>query len=383
VAQELKTRLGRYLMRQDVIVTSSTPVRREVLVTGEVLRPGAVPLRQGDALLDALGAAGGVTPAADAVHATLVRRGQPKPEPLQIDLLLKGDLTRNLSLNDGDIIQVPKKEIASYQVLGQVKSPGTRPLVGPIHVLDALLEAGLTDRADRNRVMLTRKGQAQPIAIDLDQLFKGDTAANALIEADDVVTVGSRVVVQVAGEVKDPGLKLMRNGGTVMECVAVSGGFTLDSDRTQIQVTHRDGTTETCSLADVKTLIGGPVVKEEDTIIVGRVKPQFVTLNGAVRKEGQIPFRSSLKVTDVLMAAGLQENAKWKEIRVYRGEDGPGRKILVFNLEDYLKKPQATNLALEAGDRIFVEAQPRRKPGLFQKLIQAAPLASLFFAIMP
>jgi protein involved in polysaccharide export with SLBB domain len=168
-----------------------------------------------------------------------------------------------------------------------------------------------------------------------------------------------------------------------MECVAVSGGFTPDADRTQVQVTHRDGTTETCSLADVKTLVGGPVVKEEDTIIVGHVKPQFITLTGAVRKEGQMPFRPGLKVTDALMAASLQENAKWKEIRVIRGEDGPGRKILVFNLEDYLKKPQATNLALEPGDRIFVETVPRRKPGLFQKLIQAAPLASLFFAIMP
>jgi protein involved in polysaccharide export with SLBB domain len=102
-----------------------------------------------------------------------------------------------------------------------------------------------------------------------------------------------------------------------------------------------------------------------------------------VRKEGQMPFRAGLKVTDALMAASLQENAKWKEIRVIRGEDGPGRKILVFNLEDYLKKPQATNLALEPGDRIFVEMQPRQKMGLFQKLMQAAPLASLFFAIIP
>src|SRR5205823_4626325 len=97
-------------------------------------------------------------------------------------------------------------------------------------------------------------------------------------------------------------------------------------------------------------------LRSDDTIIVGQAKPQFVTINGAVRKEGEMPYRSGLKVTDALMAASLLENAKWKEIRVIRGEDGPSRKIMLFNLEAYLKTPQTTNLALQPGDRIFVAA---------------------------
>jgi polysaccharide export outer membrane protein len=107
VAAELRTRLARYLNRPSVIVTLSTPSRQEVLVTGEVRVPGIVKLHPGDGVLDALGAAGGVVPTGDPARATLVRRGVAQPQPLQIDLLLKGDLTRNLSLNDGDIIQIP------------------------------------------------------------------------------------------------------------------------------------------------------------------------------------------------------------------------------------------------------------------------------------
>jgi protein involved in polysaccharide export with SLBB domain len=116
-------------------------------------------------------------------------------------------------------------------------------------------------------------------------------------------------------------------------------------------------------------------------VIVGRATPQFVTVNGAVRNQGAMPYRKDLKITDALMAASLLENAKWKEVRVLRGEDGPDRKILLFNLEDYLKKEQTTNLALEPGDRIFVEARARKGPNFLQRLIQVVPLASLFFTL--
>jgi polysaccharide biosynthesis/export protein len=384
IRQELSTRLARYLNRPTVIVTSSAPLRKEVMVTGEVLKPGIVPLRPGDGLLDALGAAGGIAPGGDATKATLVRRGEMKAQPIQIEALLRGDLSKNLSLSDGDIIQIPRREIASFQVLGEVKAPGTKPLAGPIHVLDALMVADwITDRADRRHVTLTRKGQAQPITIDLEEVLAGSSSTNLLLQADDVITVGRLMMVQVAGEVTNQGPKLLRNGGTLMEAVSVAGGFTPGADRTAIQVTHRDGATETFSLADVTTIVGGPVLKAEDMIVVGRAKPQFVILTGAVRNPGQMPYRKDLKITDALMAASLLESAKWKEIRVLRGDDGPNRKIMVFNLEAYLKTPQTQNIALEPGDQIFVEvAPPRRQGGSFlDKLLRVVPLASVFFTL--
>jgi polysaccharide export outer membrane protein len=384
IARDLRTRLSRYLNRPDVIVTSSTPLRKEVMVTGEVLKPGIVPLRPGDGLLDALGAAGGISPMGDAAKATLVRRGEMKPQPLQVQALLSGDLTQNLSLNDGDIIQIPRREIASFQILGEVKDPGTKLLGGQIRVLDALLASGgLSERADRNRVTLTRKAQAQPIVIDLDQVIAGDSSANLLLQADDVITVASRMIVSVGGEVANPGTKLLRNGGTLMEAVSVAGGFTPNADRATVQVTHRDGTTDAVSLADVTAIVGGPVLKVDDMVIVGRAKPQFITLTGAVRNQGQMPYRKDLKITDALMAASLLETAKWKEIRVLRGEDGPNRKIMVFNLESYLKTPQTQNLALEAGDQIFVEAAPPRRQGgsFLDTLLRVVPLAGVFFSV--
>ncbi len=382
VAQDLRTRLARYLTRPAVNVTLGASASQEVMVTGEVMRPGPVKLRPGDGLLDVLGAAGGISPSGDPAHATLVRRGASQPLPLKLDLLMKGDLSQNVPLNDGDILQVPKKEIAYFQILGEVKQPGTKPIETPTRVLDALIAAGgLTDRADRNRVTLTRKNQPQPITIDLDRVIAGESSVNVLLQTDDVVSVGSRMIIAVGGEVKTPGPRLVRNGGTLMEAIAASGGFTPDADRTTVQVTHRDGITETFSLADVTTVVGGPMLKQEDGVIVAKVKPQFITVTGAVRNQGSMPFHNGLKVTDALMAASMLEVAKWKEVRVIRGSDGTDRKIMVFNLEEYLKKPEVVNLALQPGDQIFVAAQPRGHVSVLQRLLQVAPLANIFFNV--
>src|SRR5207253_3092567 len=54
VALELKTRLTRFLNRPTVMVAASASQSQEVTVMGEVLRPGAVKLRPGDGLLDAV-----------------------------------------------------------------------------------------------------------------------------------------------------------------------------------------------------------------------------------------------------------------------------------------------------------------------------------------
>ena len=374
IAAELRTRLKQYVKEPAVTVAVITPLRQDVLVTGEVLRPNPVQLRPGDGLLEALAAVGGLGPSADPAHATLVRRGLAQPLPLNVDLLLKGDLSKNMALSDGDIIQIPKKEEESYQVVGEVKLPGRKSLDGTTHVLDAILSTGgLTSQADRSRITLSRQAQSAPIVIDLDRVMAGETSANVLVQPGDVLTVGSQMGIQVAGEVRTPGERLLRNGGTLMEAILFSGGFGPAADRSAIEITHKDGKMEKASLADVTAVVGGPELRPGDLVIVRSGKSDFITLFGAVHS-GQVRYESGMKITDVLMAAGLTENSNWKQIRVLRGGDGPGRKILPFSLEAYLKAPQTQNLVLEPGDRIFIEAH-RGGTTVLRRLLEVLPLA--------
>jgi protein involved in polysaccharide export with SLBB domain len=382
VAAELRTRLGRYLKQPNVSVSANTVAHQEILVTGEAVRPGPVKLRPGDAVLDALGAAGGLGPNADIARITLVRRGQIEPLALNVEQLLKGDLSQNMMLNDGDILQIPRKINGSYELFGEVRQPGTHTLDPPMTVLEALVASGLTDLADRDRVTLKRKDQLDPVTINLEQLIAGDPTANLALQSGDVITVASRVVVGVTGAVLAAGEQRLHNGGTLMEAVSRAGGFGPDADRAEIQITHRDGKQDTCSLADVTGVIGGPELHSGDLVFVKATKPKTVMVTGAVRNPGTVRYKEGMKMTDLLMAAGMQENALWKQVRVLRGEDGPQRKIVVFNLEAYLKAPETANLTLLPDDQIYVEAR-RQGNGktVLRRLYDVLPLAGLFFGL--
>lgn len=381
IAAELRTRLKEYLKDPEVTVADLAPLREDVIVTGEVVRAGVVQLRPGDGLIEAIAAVGGLAPGADGAHTTVVRRGQAQAQAVNLDQLLKGDLSQNLVMNDGDVIRIPRFTIPTYQVEGEVKLPGNKPLPpeGATRVLEVLSTCGLTDRADRNRIVLTRKDQPQPIVIDLDRVLAGDTSANVLVQPGDVLMVASRMEVQVVGAVKAAGEHLLRNGGTLMEAILFAGGFGPEADHAAIEITHHDGTMEKASLAGVTTVVGGPILHPGDVVLVKTRRAGVVTLFGAVRNAGSMPYQSGMTVTDVLMAGGLTEDAKWKEITVLRGDDGPSHKILNFNLEAYLKSSQAQNIALEPGDRIVVKAEHRSGVSGFQRFLQLVPLANLFF----
>jgi protein involved in polysaccharide export with SLBB domain len=383
VAGALKARLRHYLRHPHVVVTRGAALRMEILLSGELTRPGLVTVGPGVGLLEVVAAAGGLTPDADGSRATLTRRGETQPILVDVARLLGGEVTGNLPLRHGDVLRVPKKEKATYQVVGEVRQPGTRVCEGPVSILDALVVAGgLSERADRNRLLLTRNGEAKPIEIDLDEVLSGNAGSAPRLQPGDVLQVGARMVVGLAGEVRAPGERLLRHGGTLMEAITAAGGFGPDADRAGIQVTHRDGTTDTVSLEGVTGIVGGPELRSGDLVVVNRGKPQVVTVSGAVRTPGAMRYHEGMKVSDVLMAVGLAEHADWKSIRVLRGDTEKGREISVFNLEKYLKSPDSANPGLQSGDQIFVESRGKTsKKGFARRLMDAIPLARLFFAL--
>src|SRR5207302_4211718 len=177
-------------------------------------------------LLEALAAVGGIGPNADIAHASLVRRGMPRPLPLNIEPLLIGDLTQNTPLKDGDMIQIPRRQTPTFLVRGEVKQPGFKALDSDTHLRDALgATGGFTPLADRTHVMLIRKSQAAPLVVDVDRLLAGETSINVPVLPGDELMVSPKMVLQVQGEVGKAGDVLLRNGGTLMEAILFAGGF--------------------------------------------------------------------------------------------------------------------------------------------------------------
>ncbi|HEY5997849.1 MAG TPA: XrtA/PEP-CTERM system exopolysaccharide export protein [bacterium] len=95
---------------EDVLVVPFRDATRRVLIAGEVRTPSSIPFKDGMTVLDALVAAGGGTEFADLGAVRIVRaRGERREVEVNLARMLKkGDLARNLALEPGDIVVVPR-----------------------------------------------------------------------------------------------------------------------------------------------------------------------------------------------------------------------------------------------------------------------------------
>ncbi len=164
--QRLTAAFAAFIREPRVAVIVREFRRIRVSVLGQVTRPGVYDLPQGAAILDALAAAGGLSPDAGLGQSRLIR-GQAPPQSIELDqLLLQGELSFNLALESGDVLIVPDDATARIYVLGQVLRPGVLPVRGALTALQALtLAGGPTTRALLNKTQIIRRsGPASPIA---------------------------------------------------------------------------------------------------------------------------------------------------------------------------------------------------------------------------
>jgi polysaccharide export outer membrane protein len=145
-------------------------------------------------VLKAIQKAGGTMEKADLLNAKLIRAGQ-KPAPLDLDaLILHGDQSVNLTLQNGDTIQVPVREDKVF-VFGEVLRPDAVLLKPDSKVLDVLSSAAPTREANLNKAVLVRKkpdGQPEPIHLNLGRLQNGDLSVNIPVQAGDVILVPAK-----------------------------------------------------------------------------------------------------------------------------------------------------------------------------------------------
>lgn len=100
------------LRRNDVVYIPDTR-DTTVYVLGEVNKPGVYPLIPKMSFLDALGQAGGPNSDANTDEIRLIRPSQGLNQEVAFDRILAPDRSLNMALEDGDIVYVPRRGIAS------------------------------------------------------------------------------------------------------------------------------------------------------------------------------------------------------------------------------------------------------------------------------
>lgn len=246
----------RYLKRPQISVNLLSPRPINVLVAGEVTRPGAYTLSlQGGAgnnpgvqyptVLAALTTAQGVTLAADVTQVKLKRKlGSSGEQVVTLnlkELIQTGSASQDITLRDGDVIVVPTAStfnvaearnlfaanFAASQtaprtvaVIGQVYRPGsylvstatasadTQTSGGatgsglPTVTRAIQLAGGITSQADISKIQLrrpTRTGGEQTIDLNLLQLLRtGDVNQDVIVQDGDTIVIPTATEVNPA-----------------------------------------------------------------------------------------------------------------------------------------------------------------------------------------
>jgi polysaccharide export outer membrane protein len=198
VQSTLARRYSQFIRGPQVLVSLKTFSTNKVSVIGEVNKPGTYPLtRRGMVLTEILSEAGGRTPMAGSrimllpaprlrsspasnnvmPSLSLVQASASEPASgIEVDMEdLLGTVDRRpviLPLVPGDTIVVP--EAGTYEVDGEVTTPGSYKLTGRTSVIGAIAAAkGFTYSADVNNVEVIRDvgaGRKALVALDLEEV---------------------------------------------------------------------------------------------------------------------------------------------------------------------------------------------------------------------
>ena len=186
----------------DVSIAVSSPRVFEVVLSGEVERPGASQAQATQRLHELIIGAGGVTPRGSARHVQITQGAAVR----EVDLLrfeLRGDIDQNPYVRDGMRVHIPPRT-ASVTLAGAVRRPGDYEL-GPAGSLGELLEltGGLAPGGAGSDARLTRigpDGRKETVSIDLRTAVAG--AADVPLQAADTLFVPPLTVLQDVVEVR-------------------------------------------------------------------------------------------------------------------------------------------------------------------------------------
>jgi polysaccharide export outer membrane protein len=137
-------------------------------------------------------------------------------------------------------VSVFVKEYAKISVLGQVKQPGSYELKGHLGIVQAIaLAGGFTETGNPAKVKVIRKTKGNEETFNIDTTLMAEKAIGPneiALQPGDIIFVEEYGRISVLGQVNKPGSYLLKKDFTVLEAIAMAGGFTkiAATDATQV-----------------------------------------------------------------------------------------------------------------------------------------------------
>ena len=374
----LRSKLGQYYSDCQVSLSLGENRSIQVIVLGEVVKPGTYTLSSLSSAFNALYAAGGISDIGTLRNIKVYRQGRCISTIDVYDYLLNGNSSGDVRLQDNDVINV-----GPYDCLVEVHGKVKRPMFYEMKNTESLgqlirFAGGFAGNAYTNNIRVVRKNGGQEYSIHTVEEFD----MNAFNMADgDSVTVDSVMpryanMVEVRGAVKHPGqFQMDGNIKSVRDLLRVAEGLREDAF-TERAVMHRekeDLTLEMLSLDLVGILNGTSadvMLKKGDVLFVpSKVEmqgEQTLRINGEVNYPGEYQYADNTTVKDlILMAGGLKRGASTAKVDVFRRIYQVDAKESTTKLADHYQFNisngffvEDTTFALEPFDIVQVRKSP-------------------------
>lgn len=171
IRKDIADRLATFIPDPQVEVRIAAYNSQAVVVSGEVRTPNRQPLTTVPlTLIEAINAAGGLAPSADARAVTVQRGGRIHNVDLQ-GFLVGGLAQNNPVLRNGDVVNVPRKRAEEAYLLGEIARPDVVDLsLEQITLTQAITRRGGLQqvRADARGVLVFRAGGDKVRVFQLD-----------------------------------------------------------------------------------------------------------------------------------------------------------------------------------------------------------------------
>ena len=221
-------------------------VSKEVVVNGQVKRPGVYAFEDSLKLGNLLSLVGGINDEDFLQSVNLEKIDITRRDPdsdysevitVSLEDILNDRPAANILLNNHDQVTVyPNLKFLparTVKISGEVLLPGVYPIIGDFESIESIITraGGFTSRAFPEGVVLMRGDQRVVIEDMKNKMSNGD-----------VITVPERSdVVEVSGAVYNPGLISFQKGRSVNEYIRMAGGLRPDGNKNDLMVVYADG----------------------------------------------------------------------------------------------------------------------------------------------
>jgi protein involved in polysaccharide export with SLBB domain len=286
----------------------------KVTVIGQATKPATYSLSSLSTLFNALYACGGPNEKGSLRKIELIRDNKVIAVFDAYDYLLKGFQSKNLRLNDQDVIRIP---VAAVQVKlkGEVMRPGIFEML-PNESLSQLINyaQGFTSSAYTASVLIDQFTDKEK---KMQDVLKEDFT-NYFPNRGDVITVGKILDrysnrVSISGAVYRPGRFELTPKLTLSQLIQKADGIQEDAyvERGLLFRTNNDLTKEVVAF-DVAAIINGKqqdvFLKKDDSVLIASAKnfSQLYTLSveGEVKNPGVFEYFKGITLKDLLFQTG-------------------------------------------------------------------------------